>query len=83
MTHMLASLEKNSLISIEPNPVDGRSKVACATKAGHTLLQDSVKQISNDLSPILAELSTKPFREALSNLQRIREALDHERDKND
>lgn len=83
MTHMLVSLEKKSLISIEPNPVDGRSKVACATKTGHTFLQESVQQIGKDLSPVLAELSTKPFREALPNLQRIREALDQERDKND
>ncbi len=80
MTHMLASLEKHALISIEPHPQDGRSKVACATETGQTFLRESMATLSAQLAPVMKELTAKPFLESLGNLQRIREALDQERD---
>lgn len=80
MTHMLVSLERMALISIEPHPRDGRSKVANATETGQIFLGECMEKMSAELAPIMSELSAKPFVEALPNLQRIREVLDRERD---
>lgn len=80
MTHMLGALEKMALISIEPHPRDGRSKVANATESGQIFIDECMKKMSEELEPIISELSVKPFVETLPNLQRIREVLDQERD---
>lgn len=39
-----------------------------------------MQRMSSELAPVMSELSTTPFLEALPHLVRIREALDHERD---
>jgi DNA-binding MarR family transcriptional regulator len=80
MTHMLSVLQKLELVSIEPHPNDGRSKVARATSEGQRFLQECMGKMGQDLAPTLAELTAQPFADALPHLQRIREALDKERD---
>lgn len=73
-------LQKLEFVTIEPHPEDGRSKVACATKKGQSFLQECMAQMGQQLAPVMAALSAKPFTDALPHLQRIREALDKERD---
>ncbi len=80
MTHMLASLERHALITLEPNPLDKRSKIARSTPQGATFLSTCMEQMSLALGPILAELGQEPFQNSLPNLTRIRETLDSERD---
>lgn len=80
MTHMLSVLQKLEFVTIEPHPEDGRSKVARATKKGQLFLQDCMGKMGQELAPVMATLSTTPFAEALPHLQKIREALDEERD---
>ena len=80
MTHMLGVLQKLELVSIEPNPEDGRSKVARATEQGQIFLQTRMAQMGGELAPVMKALSAKPFTDALPHLQSIREALDKERD---
>lgn len=80
MTHMLSVLQKLELVSIEPHPDDGRSKVARATNKGQRFLQECMGRMGQELAPTMAELTAQPFTDALPYLQRIREALDKERD---
>lgn len=80
MTHMLGVLQKLEFVSIEPHPEDGRSKVARATIKGQQFLQECLGRMNQELAPVMSALSAQPFIDALPHLQRIREALDHERD---
>ncbi len=80
MTHMLAVLEKLEFVTIEPHPDDGRSKIARATRDGQRFLQHCMENLSQELAPVMEELTAKPFSAALPHLQRIREVLDRERD---
>jgi len=80
MTHMLGVLQKLEFVSIEPHPEDGRSKVARVTIKGQQFLQECIGRMNRELAPVMSTLSAKPFEDALPHLQRIREALDHERD---
>lgn len=80
MTHMLSVLQKLEFVSIDPHPQDGRSKVARATEKGGKFLQECMQRMGSELAPVMSELSTTPFSEALPHLIRIREALDDERD---
>ncbi len=80
MTHMLGVLQKLEFVSIEPHPEDGRSKVARSTKKGQQFLQECMGRMNQELSPTMAALTAQPFADALPHLQRIREALDKERD---
>lgn len=80
MTHMLSVLEKLNLITLKPNPRDGRSKVACATEAGGQFLQEHSERMGKALGPALEEISIDSFEEILPHLERIRIALDKERD---
>jgi DNA-binding MarR family transcriptional regulator len=80
MTHMLSVLQKLEFVTIEPHPHDGRSKVARATEKGQQFLQQCLMQMGKELAPVMSTLTAQPFTEALPHLQRIREALDAERD---
>lgn len=79
MTHMLGALQKLDLVTIEPHPQDGRSKVARATGKGQSFMQQRIAKMGQQLAPVMASLSTTPFIEALPHLERIRKALDDER----
>ncbi len=80
MTHMLGVLEKLELVTIEPHPQDGRSKVARATQKGQAFLRECTGRMSREMAPVMSELGTQPFNAALPHLQLIREALDRARD---
>lgn len=80
MTHMLSVLEQLQLISLAPHPDDGRSKVAKTTKKGAMFLQQTNMEMGNALAPVLSNLSDTPFKKALPHLERVRIALDEERD---
>ena len=80
MTHMLASLENHTLITLETNPKDKRSKIARSTPHGAEFLKTCMDRMSTALGPMLSELGPEPFHESLPNLVLIRETLDSERD---
>lgn len=80
MTHMLAGLETLGFITLTSNPKDKRSKIAKATPEGIAFLGQKMAVMGRDLGPIIAELGRFPFAETLPHLERIREALDAERD---
>ena len=83
MTHMLAGLENAGFISLKTNPQDRRSKIACVTEAGGVFLTEKTKTLAAQLQPIMAELSIGPFSATLPDLERIRIALDKDRDQLD
>lgn len=80
VTHMLAGLEKAGFIAVTPNPADKRSKIARLTSEGGEFLGTSAQVIGADLGPTLASIGIEAFADALPHLERIREALDQERD---
>ena len=80
MTHMLGVLQKHELVTIEPHPSDGRSKVARATPKGQQFLGTCMGKMGQELAPVLSQLTHRPFNDALPHLVKIREALDVERD---
>ncbi|MCF6262495.1 MAG: MarR family winged helix-turn-helix transcriptional regulator [Xanthomonadales bacterium] len=79
MTNTLQRLEKRGLVTIRPNPCDGRGKLVSITKAG----RDMRKQCIKSVDPVIASLSEKIAREdllvALSVLENIRKRLDTNR----
>ena len=80
MTHMLAGLETAGLVTIAPNAADKRSKIVQITPEGGVFLDQRMAEIGASLGPIMAQLGTTPFAEALPHLEQIRIALDAERD---
>ena len=80
MTHMLAGLHADALITLDPNPNDKRSKIARATDRGHVFLAENTVKVSDALKPVLSELGKEAFADTLPHLARIREVLDAERD---
>ena len=80
MTHMLSGLESAGLVQIAPNEADKRSKIVRMTPQGGQFLGQRMQEIGQSLGPIMAGLGMEPFQTALPQLERIREALDAERD---
>ncbi|WP_375280639.1 MarR family winged helix-turn-helix transcriptional regulator [Pseudooctadecabacter sp.] len=80
MTHMIAGLEAAQLISLRPHASDKRSKVVQITPQGGAFLGEKMQQIGASLAPLVADLGLSPFADALPHLERIRTALDADRD---
>ena len=80
MTHMLAVLEDHKLIEIGPNPEDARSKIVRATEAGGHFLTTKTADLASELAPIIAAIGPDTLTDPLPNLEKIREALDAQRD---
>lgn len=80
MSHMLAVLERLKLVQIVPNPADKRSKIVRITGDGVDFLQARLDEVARGIRPVIDQLGTAPFRDALPHLARIREELDRARD---
>jgi len=80
MTHMLSGLETAGLIVVAPNEKDKRSKIVRITPQGGAFLGARMQEIGQSLGPIMQGLGMEPFTMSLPHLERIREALDTERD---
>lgn len=80
MTHMLKVLEKHRLITIGPNPADGRSKTVQATEAAHTLLMQTRVAMAPDMANFVSQISPDHIAELVPHLTKIREIMDRARD---
>lgn len=80
MTNTIQRLEARGLITVRPDPRDGRGKRVAITSAGRRARDEAVAAIG----PLLAELegafSRKDFAAALPFLQELRAYLDRSRD---
>ena len=80
MTHMLKVLEKHRLVSIGPNPTDGRSKTVTATEAAHTLLMETRMAMAPDMARFVAQVSPDTIAKLVPDLSKIGETMDRARD---
>ncbi|WP_425040615.1 MarR family winged helix-turn-helix transcriptional regulator [Primorskyibacter sp. S187A] len=80
MSHMLAGLEGHGFVVLSPNPDDKRSKIARITEPGRAFQRDISQTLQQALAPTLKDLGIAPFAQALPELEKVRQALDTERD---
>lgn len=79
MTHTLSGLEKHKLVSIKPNPNDGRSKQVWLTDAGKEMRMQTIQQAAPFLIKSLSNLSEQQVADLVENLANIRQILDSNR----
>lgn len=80
MTHMLKVLEKHRLISIGPNPNDGRSKTVMITDAAHALLGQTRAALAPDMANFVSQVDPDTIAELVPHLTKVREIMDRARD---
>ncbi len=80
MTHMLKVLEKHRLVTIGPNPNDGRSKTVAATEAAGALLMQARMAMAPDMARFLSQIDPDVLSEITPHLTKIREVMDRARD---
>jgi DNA-binding MarR family transcriptional regulator len=80
MTHTLAGLEKAALVTLQPNPRDGRSKCVTLTDAGRAFRDQAIARLAPDLQAIAQSIPPARVAEVMPVLAEIRGWLDAERD---
>lgn len=80
MTHVLAGLEKRGLISVTPNPEDGRGKLVYLTQAGRELRNQAVASTTPALAGIIPQFGLEEAAAILPALRKLRVLLDEARD---
>lgn len=80
MTHMLKVLEKHNLITIGPNPADGRSKTVTSTDAAITLLTNARMAMAPNMASLLANIDVDTITDLVPDLAKIRDVMDRARD---
>lgn len=79
MTHTLAVLERGGLVTMRPNPRDGRSKCVFVTDAGRTFREQALAGLAPDLADLAARLPDGAIEAALPLLETVRQTLDANR----
>ncbi len=80
MTHMLKVLDKHNLITVGPNPSDGRSKTVTATDAAHILLAHTRAAMAPEMASFVSQIDPNTIANLVPELTKIREVLDANRD---
>ncbi|MEE9587854.1 MAG: MarR family transcriptional regulator [Hyphomicrobiaceae bacterium] len=79
MTNTIQRLQARQLISIAPDPKDGRSKRVEITEAGREMHTRAIEALSPALSLLEAQFGTAPFEAATPFLEEVRAYLDQHR----
>jgi DNA-binding MarR family transcriptional regulator len=80
MTHTLAGLEKAGLISLVPNPADGRSKCVMLTPEGRRFHDAAIERLQPQLQTMAERFPPGNIAAMLPALAEIRSYLDRLRD---
>jgi DNA-binding MarR family transcriptional regulator len=80
MTHTLKVLERHRLITLRPNPGDGRSKLVYITEAGRTLRNETIRAMTPEFRAMAEAFDAEQLRAALPFLKAMRAYLDAARD---
>ncbi len=80
MTNNLNRLLKHRLISIEPDPEDGRVKRVDITAKGRRIHRQSVRSLFVSMQALIDEFGADDFENLLPFLMRLRAYLDEMRD---
>ncbi len=79
MTNTLKRLLDRELITIRPDPNDGRSKRVFITEKGRTTRDQCIQRVAPLFVILKKSLSESEFRAAIPFLQKLRQILDEER----
>ncbi len=79
MTHTLAILEGRGLITLAPNPADGRSKLVYLTEAGRAVRQGAIDGLSPDIEHLAKLYSLEKVEQIVPLLEELRQILDTNR----
>lgn len=80
MTHTLSGLEKHGLVTLRPNPKDGRSKCVWITPAGRKFRDDAIAGMAPDMARMAAEFPPERLADIVPRLAEIRRFLDADRE---
>ncbi|MBC7769789.1 MAG: MarR family transcriptional regulator [Phycisphaerales bacterium] len=80
MTNTLQRLESAGYITLEPDPEDGRGKIARITRSGRAARDASIARLQPVMQEFLALFPGGDFKRMLPALTRLRRALDTARD---
>jgi len=79
MTNTLGRLEERELITVKPNPADGRGKLVAITQAGREAYATATMASAPGMRKIAEQFSEKELSALLGLLSRMREHLDEAR----
>ncbi|MEP2990741.1 MAG: MarR family transcriptional regulator [Parasphingorhabdus sp.] len=80
MTSTLARLEKSGLVTIKPDPDDGRGKLVALTSAGRKMREECLQRLSGPIADAHTVLSQETLAKLRPLLKEVRERLDKLRD---
>lgn len=80
MSHTLAGLVKRNLVTMPPNPDDGRGKLVILTEAGRRMRESAINALAPDIEALLPKFSAEEARALLPALRKLRDILDRARD---
>lgn len=80
MTHTLLGLDKHHLVSIKPNPNDGRSKQVWITDTGRNVRNQTIATTAPIIAEALSGFSFETIQTLTHNLTEIRKIMDALRD---
>ncbi|MEH6700998.1 MarR family winged helix-turn-helix transcriptional regulator [Parasphingorhabdus sp.] len=80
MTSTLARLDKAGLVTIKPDPGDGRSKLVSVTAAGEKMRDLCLQRLAGPMADAVSVLSSETLEALLPLLQDVRAKLDRLRD---
>ena len=80
LTHTLRGLEERGLITLRPNPEDGRSKCVWLTEEGRMMRQEVIASLGPDFARMAAEFDMHKLAAIKPVLTELRIYLDRARD---
>lgn len=80
ITGTLKRLESQGLVSVAPDPNDGRGKGVSVTPAGRAARDTAITALEPVFAQLLAAIAETDLRQVLPTLQRVRQVLDAARD---
>ncbi|MCC6007733.1 MAG: MarR family transcriptional regulator [Rhodobacteraceae bacterium] len=80
MTHTLKLLEGRGMVTLSPNPADGRSKIVRLTPAGAAFREEAIGRLSLRMTRLAEHPGLADPQDLLPQLRALREVLDATRD---